>query len=207
MIKQTLYPKTKRVSRNNDIVITEKLDGSNLGIFKLNGELIVAQRNCIFEVGELNKNVAYKGLKGWLNEHEEYLKEEIFEGSGVFGEWLGMGKINYNDRFTNRFHIFAKARITKSENLGFTVSNIIYDLELLKYAFNNQFIPDFISLVPKIVSIDEVHIEQIDDVYISHTDLVGQVEGFILNRNNEITKYVRYKNGILEEEHRESYKK
>ena len=45
MIKRTLYPKTKRVQYKNRVVITEKLDGSNIGFFKVNGELVIAQRN------------------------------------------------------------------------------------------------------------------------------------------------------------------
>ena len=33
MIKKTLYPKTKRVKFKNKVVITEKIDGSNIGFF------------------------------------------------------------------------------------------------------------------------------------------------------------------------------
>lgn len=36
MIKKQLYPKTKRVGLKNEVVITEKLDGSNIGFYKLN---------------------------------------------------------------------------------------------------------------------------------------------------------------------------
>ena len=35
MEKLTLYPKTSRVKLDNKIVITEKLDGSNIGFFKV----------------------------------------------------------------------------------------------------------------------------------------------------------------------------
>jgi len=51
MIKKSLYPKTKRLSKNSKkIVVTEKLDGSNIGFFKLNGELVIATRNNILTV-------------------------------------------------------------------------------------------------------------------------------------------------------------
>ena len=49
MIKKTLYPKTKRVQFKNRVVITEKLDGSNIGFFKVNGEFLgrfLSQREC-----------------------------------------------------------------------------------------------------------------------------------------------------------------
>lgn len=76
MIKKTLYPKTKRIQYKNRVVITEKLDGSNIGFFKVNGDLIIAQRNNIFLINELeeNKQMLYRGLKGWLDEYGENLK-------------------------------------------------------------------------------------------------------------------------------------
>lgn len=64
MEKLTLYPKTQRVSMKNKIVITEKLDGSNIGIFKVDGKLLIAQRNYVFHEDELNENKEklYSGL-------------------------------------------------------------------------------------------------------------------------------------------------
>lgn len=64
MVKLTLYPKTQRVALTNKIVITEKLDGSNLGIFKVRGKLLIAQRNYVFIEDELeeNKDKLYSGL-------------------------------------------------------------------------------------------------------------------------------------------------
>ena len=64
MIKKTLYPKTKRIQFKNRVVITEKLDGSCIGFFKVNGELLIAQRNNIFTINELeeNKGMLYQGL-------------------------------------------------------------------------------------------------------------------------------------------------
>ena len=51
MIKKEIYPKTKRASCMGDKVeLTEKLDGSNLVIFKKNDELYIAQRNNIFKI-------------------------------------------------------------------------------------------------------------------------------------------------------------
>lgn len=48
MIKKSMYPKTKRVSILGDkVYLTEKLDGSNLVIFKKFDELYIAQRGLI----------------------------------------------------------------------------------------------------------------------------------------------------------------
>ena len=45
MLKKEIYPKTARVKCNGETVcVTEKLDGSNLVIFKKNGMVYIAQR-------------------------------------------------------------------------------------------------------------------------------------------------------------------
>lgn len=48
MEKLTLYPKTERVKLNNKIVITEKLDGSNIGFFKVNRKTINCTKKLCF---------------------------------------------------------------------------------------------------------------------------------------------------------------
>lgn len=83
MIKKTLYPKTERVKICNKNVcqITEKLDGSNLCIFKLNDTLHIAQRNNIYTINDLEeaKDIIYKGLYAWLLENKDNLQEELRE--------------------------------------------------------------------------------------------------------------------------------
>lgn len=83
MIKKTLYPKTERVKKINENIcqITEKLDGSNLCIFKLNDTLHIAQRKNIFTINDLEetKNSTHKGLYGWLLENKNNLQEELIE--------------------------------------------------------------------------------------------------------------------------------
>lgn len=56
MEKKMLYPKTKRVKFKNKVVITEKLDGSNIGFFKVNGELLIALRSNILRMSEIEEN-------------------------------------------------------------------------------------------------------------------------------------------------------
>ena len=81
MIKKTIYPKTERVkvSSENVCEITEKLDGSNLCIFKLNEKLYIAQRNNIYGIDEIGTNevkqILYKGLYAWLLEHKDFLEK------------------------------------------------------------------------------------------------------------------------------------
>lgn len=201
MIKKEIYPKTQRViCEGGKIQITEKLDGSNLVIFKFNDNLYVAQRNNIFEVNELseNKDKLYKGLYQWMIDHKEELQDELYEGSAICGEWLGMGKIKYSvDEFDKRFYMFAKARITEN----FELENLIYNHSLFIYPFNSQIIPTFIGIVPVVTEINNIpNKKQLDNIYEKYCNKINRnVEGFVVNYNDNITKYVRMKNGKLQE--------
>jgi hypothetical protein len=201
MIKKEIYPKTPRISVDGEwLEVTEKLDGSNLGIFKLNNEIYFAQRNTILKYDELeeNKQVLYKGLLGWVNDHIDVLKEQLYEGSCLCGEWLGMGKLKYTvDEFDKRFYMFAKARIDDE----FKLSNLNYNHEQFIYPFNNQIIPEFIGIVPVVGSIPYLpDKDSLDGLYEKYCRKVNrQVEGFVISFHNIITKYVRMKNGKLVE--------
>lgn len=199
-IRKSLYPKTKRVGAHEiNILVTEKLDGSNLGLFRINNELVVAQRNWIHfwrpKETTLDKTNAYKGLIEWLDEHGEHLLNNLHEGSGVFGEWIGMGKIDYKDRLDKRFYIFAKANIDGN----YEVRNLLYSPSLFIYPFIDQKVPDYMGVV---TIVDEFPYsptkEDLDYLYDVYTKDVGEgVEGFIVINNNEISKYVRMKHGTL----------
>lgn len=198
MIKQTLYPKTKRVSCSGEHVeITEKLDGSNLCIFKKQGVLFIAQRNSIIELTDLeeHKNVLYTGLYQWLHDNYDELNK-IREGSVVCGEWLGMGKLKYpQEEFNKRFYMFAKANIDERFNLY----NIYYEHDLFQYPFEDCVIPECIGIVPVVAISDWLPNKmELDGMYEVYTKNVNRsVEGFVVNYKNMVTKYVRMKNGKL----------
>lgn len=217
MIKMELYPKTERVRCVGDVItITEKLDGSNLAIFKLNNEIYFAQRNNIIQFCEFeeNKGLLYKGLYGWANEHIEELKKELYEGSCLCGEWLGMGKLKYTvDEFDKRFYMFAKARIEVNSHIeqnfdarakyiiDFKLTKICYSHETFIYPFENKIIPNFIGIVPKVATIRYIPDKNaLDKIYDSYKEKVKRdVEGFVLDYKNNISKYVRMKNGKMQE--------
>ena len=198
MIKKSIYPKTKRITNsNNEIIITEKLDGSNIGFFKLDVELLIATRNNIIKYSELEtvKNILYKDLYSWLIINGVYLKDSLNEGSGFFGEWLGMGKLKYND-LDKKVYIFAKANINKK----FDTYNIFYDSTLFKHSFCTNFIPDFLGIVPPVEILSKFPtISDLDNLYEKYVKKVKRnVEGFVIEYKNSIFKYVRMKNGKLE---------
>jgi len=199
MIKKTLYGKTPRYNGENAVArVTEKLDGSNIGFFKLNGELLIAQRNNVLQLSELEevKDKLYNGLYQWLLDNGEELKDSLHEESGFFGEWIGMGQIKYPD-LDKRVYIFAKANI----NEELEVRNVYYDSELLLYPFIDEDVPEFVGFVP-FVEIFEAYpcIEELDLLYAVYCNTVDRpVEGFVVCYRNAIKKYVRYKRGKLED--------
>lgn len=201
MIKKEIYPKTKRVScTGNKVYITEKLDGSNLVFFKKDDELYIAQRKNIFKITELEevKSILYKGLYQWLIDNKDVLFQELHNDSAICGEWLGMGQIKYSvDEFDKRFYMFAKANIDDEFNLY----NLIYDHNLFIYPFVNQEIPKFIGIVPEVIELLILPTkEYLDSLYETYTNRTKRnVEGFVVNYKNIITKYVRMKNGKLQE--------
>lgn len=196
-MKKELYPKTERIKCDGlTIQITEKLDGSNLVIFKLNNELYFAQRNNIVKIDELeeNKNLLYNGLYQWLLNNKDILQEELHDRSAICGEWLGMGQIKYSiDNFDKRYYMFAKANINDDMEL----IDIKYDHKLFIYPFNSQIIPNFIGVVPVVYETKVLpNKNYLDSIYDKYTKKVNRkVEGFVINYENNIKKYVRMKNG------------
>lgn len=192
MIKATLFPKISRIGFL-DTLITEKLDGSNLGIFndRVRG-LTIAQRNIVYGLDEIEsiKNKMYKDLYSWLKEYGEDLKNSLYEGSGFFGEWIGQGHINYD--FKNKFFIFAKANIKNLE-----IRNLKFDYSLLAYPFKDKKIPKYLSVVP-LVAVESKfpNVEDLDELYKSYTGVLKRpVEGFVISHLDSVFKYVRCKNG------------
>ena len=202
MIKgKEIYPKTKRVSCTGDkVYLTEKLDGSNLVFFKKEEELYIAQRKTIFKLSELEKakDLLYKGLYQWLIDNGNVLESELHNNSAICGEWLGMGCLKYSiDEFDKKWYMFAKANIDD----GYNLFNLIYNHSLFIYPFVSQEIPNFIGIVPEVAELNVLPTkEYLDSIYEKYCNKVNRnVEGFVVNYKNIITKYVRMKNGKLQE--------
>lgn len=202
MLKKTLYPKTERVKVETPSTcqITEKLDGSNLCIFKLNDSIHFATRNLVFPIYEVEdvKDKLYKGLYQWIIDNAESLQKELRETSCVCGEWLGMGKLKYDvGEFGKKFYMFAKANI--NDNLE--LYNIRYYHDLFVYPFESLEIPKYIGVVPVAYELKIIpNKDKLDELYEKYTTVKKRnVEGFVVNYENRITKYVRMKNGKLTE--------
>ena len=200
MLKKEIYPKTKRLSCEGDkVYITEKLDGSNMVIFKKEEKIYIAQRKTIFSLDEMEaaKSIMYKGLYQWLVDNKDVFND-LHNNSAICGEWLGMGQLKYPvDEFDKRFYMFAKANV----NDDFTLYNLMYDHKLFIYPFQSQIIPKCIGIVPEVMELNVIpNKEHLDSVYTKYSEKVKRnVEGFVVNYKDIISKYVRMKNGELRE--------
>lgn len=182
------------------VYVTEKIDGSNLVFLKKDEEVYIAQRKNIFKISELEevKDILYKGLYQWLLDNKDALINELHNNSAICGEWLGIGCLKYSiDEFDKRWYMFAKANIDDEFNLY----NIVYDHSLFIYPFVSQEIPKFIGIVPEVAELNVIPTkEHLDSIYERYCNKVNRnVEGFIVDYKNIITKYVRMKNGKLQE--------
>ena len=201
MLKKEIYPKTPRIKELGEkFYLTEKLDGSNLVFFKKDDELYIALRSNIIAFAEIDeqKGMLYKGLYQWLQDNGTKLKEELNEGSAICGEWLGMGNIKYDvNTFSKHFYMFAKANIDED----FSLYNLKYDHSLFIYPFANKEILDFIGVVPEVIELNIMPNKEIlDSIYEEYVNKVNRpVEGFVINYQNIICKYVRMKNNKIVE--------
>lgn len=199
-MKITLYPKTTRID-NPTYQIVEKLDGSNLGLFNLDGELLIAQRNRAYFLNEIDdvEYSLYGGLYKFLKENGEDLLSKLHEGSGFFGEWIGMGQIKYGETLEHKIYMFAKANIKRKDKDGIEAYNLYWDRKLHKYPFVDQEIPDYIGQPALVAEKPSVDIESLDKLYDEYLDKVDRpVEGFIImSQSGTITKYVRNKRGKI----------
>lgn len=77
----------ERVRDKHDrIYVSEKYDGTNVGIAKVDGKIIAVQRkgyDCITSPYEMHKEFAK-----WVKEREGIFREFLAEGERIVGEWL-----------------------------------------------------------------------------------------------------------------------
>lgn len=134
----------------------------------------------------------------WIKDNSDDLQDHLLNDAVLCGEWLGMGQIKYSvDQFDKKFYMFAKANIDDNFNLY----NLRYNHELFNYPFDDQVIPSFIGIVPEVMKLrvlpNKVHL---DSLYKKYTkEVQRKVEGFVINYKDIISKYVRLKNGKLQE--------
>ena len=83
---QAAIATTKTRDKHDFVVCTEKLDGSNVGVAKLNGAILPLTRS-----GYLASSSPYEQhhrFSEWVYAHQSQFDELLHEGDRVVGEWL-----------------------------------------------------------------------------------------------------------------------
>ena len=98
------FPKIPRLNR--DIVITEKIDGTNAAVYiHEDGTITAASKNKFLTPGKQTDNF---GFATWVKQNEEELREL---GPGVHhGEWWGVGINRGYNLSERRFSLFNTAK-------------------------------------------------------------------------------------------------
>ena len=192
------YNKNIFVFRNNGY----EYENGNVGFFdEYKDKLLYNTKSFLngkVEILEEVKGVLYKGLYQWLLDNKDILQSELHEGSAICGEWLCMGQLKYTiDEFDKRWYMFAKARVDDD----FKLSDFNYYHENFIYPFESQVVPSFIGIVPEVAELNILpNKDHLDSIYQKYCEKVNRnVEGFVINYRNIISKYVRMKNGKLQE--------
>ena len=93
-----MYCKIKRpdnakyqIEKGEEIIIQEKIDGSNTAIYNDNGKLRLYSRS-----NELTGEDGLSGFVKYARERETQILKNLPVGYVLYGEWLNQGKINYN---------------------------------------------------------------------------------------------------------------
>ena len=77
---------TKARDKHDRIIVTEKLDGSNVGIAKLNGEILAVTRAGY--LADTSPFIQHHFFKAWVEQHESRFVSLLNEGERICGEWL-----------------------------------------------------------------------------------------------------------------------
>ena len=118
------YPKTQRLgSKNNTMVITEKIDGTNAQVVIQDGEILVGSRTRVITPG---KNTDNYGFARYVEENRE-----MFLGLGNgrhYGEWWGSGiQRGYNRTHGEKhFSLFNTSRPAESLPVGILQVPVLY---------------------------------------------------------------------------------
>ena len=93
-----MYCKIKRpdnakeqIEKGTEIIIQEKVDGSNTAIYNDNGKIRYFSR-----IQELTGEDVLGVFVKYIKNKEDKILENLPIGYVLYGEWLGQGKINYN---------------------------------------------------------------------------------------------------------------
>lgn len=178
---QEVIATKKKRDKHDVIIVQEKLDGSNVAVAKINGEILALTR-----AGYLANTSKYRQhlfFDKWVSENKKRFDDLLNEGERVCGEWLVMAHgTKYN-----------------LPHEPFVPFDIMTDSKRINFETFTQRVKEFDFTPPHLISIGEpLSIEaMLEKIRISGHGAVDLVEGAVwrVERKGEVdflAKYVRH---------------
>lgn len=145
------FPKMPRFNR--EVVITEKIDGTNGQIYiGEDGAVRAGSRNRWVTPGKATDNL---GFAAWVEEHADALREALGPGRH-FGEWFGQGIARNYGLKERRFALFNTSRWYDPKRLPEMVPEEIPHLIEVRTP-----VPDFLTVVPTLWITDGQNVSRV----------------------------------------------
>src|SRR5580692_34167 len=72
--------------RHDEVIVTEKLDGSNVGVARIGDEILALGRAGY--LAQSSKYEQHQLFAAWVREREERFRAALLPGQRIVGEWL-----------------------------------------------------------------------------------------------------------------------
>lgn len=99
---KVLSPRESRRFLQQPVTIEEKVDGENLGLSVVRGELRAQARGSYVELG----GASFQGLSSWLSPRERRISDALGEALVLFGEWCAVRHSVPYDALPDWFLVF-----------------------------------------------------------------------------------------------------
>ena len=193
-LRDNKYDPVYIITKGDNLVITEKLDGANAQVCKDdNGNITSYSRNKL-----LNEKNTLRGFKNIIDDNTEVFKQ-IPNNISIFGEWLVSHAVKYKQDCYNKWYLFDIFDENTKSFLGYDKALSIYNK-----LFKNV---DFIKMAPLLDRRNDVDADGlVEDAkkYWNNSkySVSGQAEGFVvtdesklisIGDGSDINKYLRMK--------------
>jgi len=155
----------------NELIVQEKVDGANLGLFMKDGEIHAINRNTQIDYS-IPRNDQFKKLKEWINNNYVDLSSILEDKKMIFGEWLFAEHSVEYDNLPSYFLCFDIFDLSESKFVSQT--NLETILDQTKISYNP------VLYKGKIDSISDL-----DDLMVQSQFGPGKMEGLYLRVDDE----------------------
>lgn len=118
----------KKRDKHDNIIVTEKLDGSNVGICKINGKIIALTRSGY--IAESSPFEQHHYFSKWVNKNKKMFDMLLNEGERICGEWLIQA---HGTRYNLPCEPFAVFDVFNNKNKRITYQEMINKLTQFVY--------------------------------------------------------------------------